>query len=352
MNDSTIRRGRVAPFATVPEWIIVAPITAQALALYVTLAAHVNHARGDGQVWPGLTAVAAMLGFQNRRSLSRYVKELTELGAIDVHREITGSGWRQVYTVHEVEPQGYSGAVSIGEFHKQHREHAASKPEASASKGSRKGSSKGSRNPSTMPSATPSAMAFGEPSAMPSTSDGWIVDDGGHGTFPKEGRNSQVATGRNSQRATGRNPGVAVTRRTKPDEGEPNEGCAPRGTGSGRPPASRSRRNDAQTKGGVVVLRGEDLIGLKRGALTKKLTSVWTAVLRQHGGEAPLADTAGWDHDGSPRSRGEHPVGGQLKRIFAGIDDEHFDNTDWLDSVLKQVHAHARTYAETHPAAA
>jgi hypothetical protein len=54
----------------------------------------------------------------------------------------------------------------------------------------------------------------------------------------------------------------------------------------------------------------------------------------------------GWDLDGSPLERGTHPIGGSIKRWA-----EMWPNPTVaaLDSVLDQIRADARLWAERHP---
>jgi hypothetical protein len=124
VGNDTIRYGRRAQtFAPVPEWVIVAGLTPQALSLYTVLLAHVNRAREDGVVWPGMQVLAELLGYNRRQSVARYLDELEALGAIEVIREVPcANGWRNEYVVHEVAPDGYACPRSLGEFYAARRE--------------------------------------------------------------------------------------------------------------------------------------------------------------------------------------------------------------------------------------
>ncbi|MBC3191654.1 helix-turn-helix domain-containing protein [Pseudonocardia sp. C8] len=119
-NPSTdaIRYGRRAPtFVPVPEWIVCAGLNAQALALYTVLLAHVNRVRGDGAAWPGQDALAELLGYTNRKTISRYLPELTAIGAVEVTTQTLKTGRRNVYTVNELPPDEYTGPRSLTAFY-------------------------------------------------------------------------------------------------------------------------------------------------------------------------------------------------------------------------------------------
>lgn len=117
-NTDSIRAGREGdPFVQTPEWILVSGISAPAQALYTSLLAHVNHARDDRKVWPGMELLAELLGFKTRRSIAKYMAELKELGAVDVERQRGTTRRRNIYTVHKTPPAGYVGMRSLSEFH-------------------------------------------------------------------------------------------------------------------------------------------------------------------------------------------------------------------------------------------
>lgn len=112
------------PFTMVPEWITFADISMAAKALYQILAAHVNQERklatGDTSVWPSEAMMALAAGYTQERSVRRYVKELEELGAIEVERGRNPYNLmrkQNTYTVHEVPPPGYKGPKTIDEFY-------------------------------------------------------------------------------------------------------------------------------------------------------------------------------------------------------------------------------------------
>lgn len=112
----TLRAGRRAQqFVRTPEWVVVSGISPQALGLYTVLLGHVNHSRDDTLVWPGMDALADLLRFKQRKSVQRYLRELVELGAIEVERE-RSMRRRNVYTVHETPPDGYTGHRTFKNF--------------------------------------------------------------------------------------------------------------------------------------------------------------------------------------------------------------------------------------------
>lgn len=121
VNDSNtdgITAGRRAEFfVRTPEWIVVSGLSPQAQCLYTALLAHVNHSREDGLAWPGMDALAQLLGYGRRQSLRRYIAELVELGALEVEREQHSMRRRNLYYVHETPPAGYAGCLTMKAFY-------------------------------------------------------------------------------------------------------------------------------------------------------------------------------------------------------------------------------------------
>lgn len=118
----SIRYGRRAQFfAPVPEWVLCAGLSPQAVALYAVLLAHVNRRREDGRSFPGMAALAEMLGYRKRQSIAPYLRELEASGAIEIHDVSCFTGRRHEYVVHEVPAPGYTGFMSVNAFHDERR---------------------------------------------------------------------------------------------------------------------------------------------------------------------------------------------------------------------------------------
>lgn len=116
VNEVTIRRGRSSPaWTAIPEWVLLAGFTPQALALYVALSAHVNQRRGDRAAWPTQDTLAAILGFTRGDKIKRYVDELAAGQAVDVDH----GGWprRTTYTVHELPPDEWDKPDCLADWY-------------------------------------------------------------------------------------------------------------------------------------------------------------------------------------------------------------------------------------------
>lgn len=118
-SPSTLTVGRMrAPFTQVPQWVYlnVSPV---AVALYVVLAGHVNQRRGDSIVWPGMDALAKLLRYKRAQSLEPYLKELQEVGAIDITRRRYANGMRarNLYTIHFEPPEDFAGQQTLDDFY-------------------------------------------------------------------------------------------------------------------------------------------------------------------------------------------------------------------------------------------
>jgi len=90
-------------------------------------------------------------------------------------------------------------------------------------------------------------------------------------------------------------------------------------------------------------------VNLDEAALTKKLTSVWCAVVQEHGGRHPLAEEHGWEPDGTPRGRDPHPAGARIK---SWIQKNPTRTAADLDAVLTKLREHARAWATQQGVAA
>lgn len=92
-------------FAIVPEWVLWAPISAQAVRLYATLARHAD--KGDGSCHPGRRRLADLMQ-TSPSTVDRATEELVALRAITVeHRKTAEGDWTSnAYTVLTVPPAG------------------------------------------------------------------------------------------------------------------------------------------------------------------------------------------------------------------------------------------------------
>lgn len=122
-----IRPGRRSRFrfTQTPQWaLLYLDLSDAGYRTYSLLLAHVNVTRDDNDVWVSQQKIAAMLS-KSRERVSRIItKELVPLGLIDVTTERYGannSRKRNIYTVHEEPPPGWSGWASISEWHAAHK---------------------------------------------------------------------------------------------------------------------------------------------------------------------------------------------------------------------------------------
>jgi len=113
-SPDMLARGRRAPYAQIGVWVILAPISSYAGRVYDILVAHVNSTRGDHCAWPTQETMAMVMGC-SQPTISRAVKELCELGAIE--KVGTMPSGQYLYLVHETPPDGYAGLVSIDQLY-------------------------------------------------------------------------------------------------------------------------------------------------------------------------------------------------------------------------------------------
>lgn len=123
--DETIQAslGRRAPYTQVGEWITFSGISPSAKELYTILAAHINYQRSDREVWPSKATLAEIMGLKQARAIDSYIKELIDLGAVDVQKRRNPNGLqaRNHYTIHEAPPTDYDGPQSLKEFYEKRR---------------------------------------------------------------------------------------------------------------------------------------------------------------------------------------------------------------------------------------
>lgn len=125
-----IKQGRRAPYTQLGDWVMLAPpaiVRHAAKVLYWSLSAHLTVKQDDEdtppelRVNPTLEMLAAMLGYSNWRKLAPYLKDLEDLGAIEVATELVpgeGNRRRNSYTIHQSPPEDYEHHESLGEFYR------------------------------------------------------------------------------------------------------------------------------------------------------------------------------------------------------------------------------------------
>lgn len=114
-----IRPGRSAPkFNQTPQWVALSSASSKAKEIHGVLTMHLNQRRGDRQAWPTKAFIAWMVKLKRSDKLDPYLKELSELGAVDVSKNpCRTGGFRNVYTVHETPPPGYKGPLELADVY-------------------------------------------------------------------------------------------------------------------------------------------------------------------------------------------------------------------------------------------
>ncbi|WP_226358663.1 hypothetical protein [Pseudonocardia sp. ICBG601] len=108
--------GRKFPYTTVGDWVALSGVSPRAIQAYVLLRSFVNTQRGDERAWPGQRLLARGLGVSKAHTVGAAIAELVEIGAVDVETVATATGRRNIYTVHEAPPPGYTGLASTQEL--------------------------------------------------------------------------------------------------------------------------------------------------------------------------------------------------------------------------------------------
>lgn len=120
-DGNPVETGRRAlPFTYVHDWVALSGISPAAICLYMILRMHVYDKSGTRTCGTRQEDLALMMGLSEGTKVSRYLKELVALSAVDVVR--WGSPGRNKYVVHETPPDGYTGPVSIADWKNTHSE--------------------------------------------------------------------------------------------------------------------------------------------------------------------------------------------------------------------------------------
>ncbi|MEJ2886111.1 helix-turn-helix domain-containing protein [Actinomycetospora aeridis] len=115
-DPTMVETGRRFPYSTVGDWVALSEVSHLATRVYWLLRMHCNRARGDERAWPSQRTLAALARTKKADTVGQAIRELTELGAVEVTVVRTPTGRRNIYTVHESPPEGYSGPVRHGEI--------------------------------------------------------------------------------------------------------------------------------------------------------------------------------------------------------------------------------------------
>ena len=112
--DETFRakNGRRFPYTTIGDWVPLSGVSSRAVHVYCLLRMHVNDDRRNGKAWPSQGTLAAMVGIKKYDVIAAAIRELVDLGAVEVETEKTKDGRRNTYTVHESPADDYAGPVS------------------------------------------------------------------------------------------------------------------------------------------------------------------------------------------------------------------------------------------------
>lgn len=113
--QDTVILGRQAGQTTTPDWITLTRVSSQAKDVYKILRMHVETFAGSGlDPFPAQELIAAIMGC-SQGAVSRYVKELVDIGAVETARRRVSGGGLQ-YRLHLTPPEGYTGPTTLAEY--------------------------------------------------------------------------------------------------------------------------------------------------------------------------------------------------------------------------------------------
>lgn len=100
-------------FALLPEWLLDADVSAQAIRLYAVLARYADRA---GNAFPSRKALADRLQVRDKKTVDRALKELVDAQAVTVHGRVDEAGDQTSnhYVVHRTPPEGVVARTPSG----------------------------------------------------------------------------------------------------------------------------------------------------------------------------------------------------------------------------------------------
>jgi hypothetical protein len=115
--------GSRAPFAQIPDWIILADISNTAKVLYCHVAMHMNFQRGDRAVWPSRATLARRMGYSRPDKVDPFIRELVKIGAMKkvAQQRADGGNANNRYLINAMPPEGYPGHASLTEAYQHDR---------------------------------------------------------------------------------------------------------------------------------------------------------------------------------------------------------------------------------------
>jgi hypothetical protein len=110
------KNGRGYPYTTIGNWILLRPdLSDRAVRVYCLLRMHANQHHGD-RCWPSQLLLADLLGLAKPDAITKAVRELVDIGAVQVETVRAKRGRMNVYTVHESPPDDWAGPVTQDQF--------------------------------------------------------------------------------------------------------------------------------------------------------------------------------------------------------------------------------------------
>lgn len=133
-DPADFEEGRTFPFASVGDYVALSGISDRACRVYWLMRMHVNRKREkrlkDSSAWPAQTTLADIIGVKKTDTIAAAVKELVELGAVEVEVIRTPTGRRNKYRVHLAPPRGHDGHTCLDDYYDARRDAAKAKAEA------------------------------------------------------------------------------------------------------------------------------------------------------------------------------------------------------------------------------
>lgn len=122
LDSVLLTQGRpepVQPYTKLGDWVLLSGVSAKACMAYWCYRMHVNHVRGDTNVWLRRRHLAQMLGLTKPSGVDPYNRELVDINAIDIlpRYHVNGAQRTNEYRIHMAPPDGYQGLQSLADVY-------------------------------------------------------------------------------------------------------------------------------------------------------------------------------------------------------------------------------------------
>ncbi|MEU6562518.1 hypothetical protein [Nocardia nova] len=117
VRDGMEERVRPLPPTQVGDWVMLAPVSAEAKVLYWLLSAHMSACGHDGVPSPTKAMLAAVFGHDDESRVRPLLEELVGIDAVSIRTTQKPDGAGEVFVVNQMPADGFEGPWDLREFY-------------------------------------------------------------------------------------------------------------------------------------------------------------------------------------------------------------------------------------------